>query len=64
MKTINDVDYYNTTETAEQLGIQASTLRQWRKKDKGPKFVRWGRDCLYEAGEIKAWLNRNFGGAA
>jgi DNA-binding transcriptional regulator YiaG len=34
-------------EVAEQLGLSVATLRAWRHRGRGPRFVRFGRAVRY-----------------
>ena len=34
-------------EVAERLGLSVATLRAWRHRGKGPRFVRFGRAVRY-----------------
>lgn len=34
-------------EVAEQLGLSVATLRAWRHRGKGPRFLRLGRSVRY-----------------
>lgn len=33
-------------DVAKQLGLSVATLRAWRLKGKGPRFVLWSRSAL------------------
>lgn len=35
------------SEAAEHLGLSVATLRAWRHRGKGPRFVRFGRAVRY-----------------
>ena len=35
------------TQVAEQLGLSVATLRAWRHRGKGPRFLRLGRSVRY-----------------
>ena len=37
----------NEIEAAERLGLSVATLRAWRHRGKGPRFVRLGRAVRY-----------------
>lgn len=45
-----------TTELSAFLSIPATTLRQWRYLDVGPKALRIGRHVRYEPAEVRRWL--------
>lgn len=50
----------NTHEAATLLGIKDETLRVWRYKGKGPRFIKTGADKQarvgYELEDIHSWL--------
>lgn len=43
-------------EVADQLRVSANTLRIWRSKGGGPRFVKVGRKPAYRASDIEAWV--------
>jgi len=43
-------------EVAKQLGLSVATLRAWRLKGKGPRFVRFGRAVRYLADDIERFV--------
>jgi DNA-binding transcriptional MerR regulator len=51
----------NTSEAAKLLGLQPQTLRLWRNKGVGPRYVRLhgrrGR-ALYDIADVMVWLNQ------
>ena len=51
------------TEAAMILRLSPWTLRSWRCKNRGPKFVRIGGRVMYPARDLAAWLrNQPTGG--
>jgi predicted DNA-binding transcriptional regulator AlpA len=49
---------FTTQQTAEILGVKASTLEVWRVYGKGPRFCRvGGRRIVYPEDEINAYQN-------
>jgi hypothetical protein len=64
MKLIED-DYIPRKELAKQLGEQMRgkgyterALIDWEKRGVGPPAIRVGRDVLYRAGAVAAWLRK------
>lgn len=49
----------NQEQLAEYLGVSIYTLRTWRNKGEGPKFIRLGRKIAYRTEDIEAYLNRD-----
>ncbi|MEP0773482.1 MAG: helix-turn-helix domain-containing protein [Acidobacteriota bacterium] len=50
----------STPEVARRLGVQPQTLRVWRSRAKGPRFVRLGDDTFsrvaYREADVLTWL--------
>ncbi len=43
-------------QVAEQLGLSVATLRAWRHRGRGPRFVRFGRAIRYLSGDIEQFI--------
>jgi predicted DNA-binding transcriptional regulator AlpA len=43
-------------EVAARLGLSVATLRAWRLKRKGPRFVRFGRAVRYLPGDLERFV--------
>ena len=54
---------YTRAQAAYQLGVTVETLMNWRKKNQGPAYYRFGRRFYYKESDIAAWAQRNKGGA-
>lgn len=39
-------------QVAEQLGLSVATLRAWRHRGKGPRFLRFGRSVRYLPSDV------------
>jgi predicted site-specific integrase-resolvase len=48
---------YDLEEVSELLGVPVSTLRWWRKVEKGPVSFRMGRKIVYTAEDVRTWLD-------
>ena len=50
----------NTAQAAAAIGITPESLKFWRFKGKGPKFIKYGPEknarCAYDPADIEAWL--------
>ena len=44
------------TDVAKRLGLSVATLRAWRLKRKGPRFVRFGRAVRYLAADVERFI--------
>jgi excisionase family DNA binding protein len=44
------------TEAAEHLGLSIATLRAWRHRGKGSRFVRFGRAVRYLRADLEAFI--------
>jgi transposase-like protein len=49
----------STHELARELGVHPSTLAQWRRKGRGPAFMKLGKVIRYNSVEVAAWIYRN-----
>lgn len=46
-------------QAAKLLGISDRTLRNWRVRGGGPKFVRVSARCIrYKRGDLQDWIDR------
>ena len=43
-------------EVAEQLGLSIATLRAWRHRGKGPRFLRLGRSVRYLPADVDEFV--------
>ena len=43
-------------EVADQLGLSVATLRAWRHRGQGPRFLRLGRAVRYLAADIEDFV--------
>jgi len=43
-------------EVAEMLGLSVATLRAWRHRGKGPRFLRLGRSVRYLSSDLDAFV--------
>ena len=43
-------------EVAELLGLSVATLRAWRHRGKGPRFLRLGRSVRYLPGDVAGFV--------
>ena len=46
---------------AVQLSVAVSTLRAWRRRGRGPRFVRFGRAVRYRTSDIEEYLENPAG---
>lgn len=44
------------TQAAQHLGLSVATLRAWRHRGKGPRFVRFGRAVRYLRVDLDAFI--------
>jgi excisionase family DNA binding protein len=44
------------TQVAEQLGLSVATLRAWRHRRRGPRFLRFGRAVRYLRADLDAFV--------
>jgi excisionase family DNA binding protein len=43
-------------QVAEQLGLSVATLRAWRHRGKGPRFLRLGRSVRYLPADLEEFV--------
>jgi hypothetical protein len=48
-----------TREAAEMLGTTEGTLKSWRSRGIGPKWVKLGTAVRYDVGELLDFIKRN-----
>jgi excisionase family DNA binding protein len=44
------------TQAADHLGLSIATLRAWRHRGRGPRFVRFGRAVRYLRADLDAFI--------
>ena len=44
------------TNAAPELGVSVATLRVWRRRGIGPRFIRIGRSIRYRRADIEEYL--------
>ena len=44
------------TQAAEHLGLSIATMRAWRHRGKGPRFVRFGRAVRYLRADLDEFI--------
>lgn len=48
--------FLTAKETAAYIRVAPRTLRRWRQRGTGPRFVRAGRAYRYAVDDVAAWL--------
>jgi len=56
---MNDIALFTQDELAAKLKVSRGILRQWRRKQRGPPFVRVGRNIMYRPSDVADWLRQN-----
>jgi predicted DNA-binding transcriptional regulator AlpA len=54
--TMTDNNAITEVEAAEALGLKVATLRAWRHRHTGPRFVRFGRAVRYLLDDLDAFI--------
>ena len=44
-------------EAAQKLGVEASTLANWRWAGRGPRYIRVGSRVRYRLADVASWLD-------
>jgi hypothetical protein len=45
------------TDAAPMIGVNAATLKAWRRRGIGPPYVRFGNRVRYRVCDVEAWLS-------
>lgn len=56
---MSDNHFYSSKGLAVRWGLNENTLRQWRMRGHGPRFVRIGRSIRYPASAVRQYEERN-----
>lgn len=56
---LHQLGYVPEHEVAAALGVEITTLRNWRSKGVGPAYSRAGGSLVYPLESLKAWLADN-----
>jgi predicted DNA-binding transcriptional regulator AlpA len=56
--SIEETRRVSSRDAAELLGVSESTLRKWRMRGYGPRFIKMGSRVVYETGELENWLEK------
>ena len=49
-------DLLTEREVSDLTGVKPGTLRQWRRRDQGPRYVKVGVAVMYRRRVIEKWL--------
>lgn len=57
---LRELGYVPETDAAMALGVQVSTLRNWRLKGHGPRFAKpSGETVVYSLKDLRDWIEQN-----
>jgi hypothetical protein len=60
MELLRELGYVSEADAAMALGVQVSTLRNWRLKGHGPKFAKpSGETIVYSIETLRDWIEAN-----
>lgn len=48
-------DEMTSDQVAERLGVQSQTVRAWRLRGAGPRFMKVGRRVVYRSADVEAF---------
>lgn len=54
--TANAATSVESTVAAPMIGVNAATLKTWRRRGIGPPYVRFGNRVRYRVRDVEAWL--------
>lgn len=46
-------------QAAKALGVSPATMRMWRFKGRGPRYVKLGRRCVYYVEDLEQFKQQN-----
>ncbi len=49
-------EFLRTEQVSARFGIPIRTLEDWRRRGRGPRYIRAGRSILYRVRDVEAWL--------
>lgn len=52
-------EFIDERQLSERIGIECTTLQNWRWSGKGPRYVKVGRLVRYNLADVLAWLAAN-----
>lgn len=52
----NDLRLLNEFDVAAMLGVSVMTIRKWRFRRQGPRYLKLGALCRYQIQDIVIWL--------
>lgn len=52
------MDYLNSQQLADMLGVGLTTVEGWRRRGKGPPYVPVEGSIRYLKADIEAWIER------
>lgn len=55
-RTLSGMNALTEGEVAELLHMKVTTLRAWRRRGKGPKFVKFGAAVRYLSSDVAAYV--------
>lgn len=57
--TLKDNALLDTIGAAYKLGLQPSTLKLWRHKKIGPKYIKVGRSIRYSLADLEEYIEEH-----
>lgn len=47
-------------ELSRTLEVTAATLKVWRSKGRGPKYIRLGKGVFYRMSDVETWIDNTW----
>lgn len=47
------------SELASAIDVTVNTLREWRRLNQGPAYVRAGKNIMYQEADVREWIKRS-----
>jgi excisionase family DNA binding protein len=61
MTSLTETDFMTTEDVAAALKVSAMTVRDWRKKNRGPRAYKVGAAVRYDRADVLTWLHQTNG---
>lgn len=52
--------FLSCKEASQRLGITTQTLRNWRRRERGPNYLMRTNRYLYDPDVIEAWITQQY----
>lgn len=57
MATVNAFDLMTPAQVGEHVNRSEQVLARWRRENKGPPWLKFGRQIMYRRADVATWIN-------